>query len=479
MGSRLRGVFLLLFALSGFSGLIYESIWTDYLKLFLGHAAYAQTLVLAIFMGGMAIGSAISSRYSLRWNNLLVSYAVTEGIIGFCALPFHAAFDRTINYSFTTIIPHLNNPVAVNAFKGTISALMILPQSVLLGMTFPLMSAGILRLFPDKPGSTVAMLYFTNSIGAAAGVLVSGFALIRLVGLPGTMAVAGLINIALAVIVWFLLKIPEARGKIANSDITAASQGPGRKRSKAKTKTPSAAEGYSSRMDAPDLRVTPAKSSPERGPIQPRPSLYRFFLFASLATGAASFIYEIGWIRMLSLVLGSSTHSFELMLSAFILGLALGGLWIHRRIERAASPVRFLAYVQVSMGLLALLTLPLYGSTFPLMQWLVKTLEKTDAGYALFNLSSSAIAMAVMLPATFCAGMTLPLITFILIREGHGERSIGAVYAANTIGAIIGVFFAVHIGMPLLGLKNLITCGAGLDIALGVWLFWFALAKSD
>ena len=107
---------------------------------------------------------------------------------------------------------------------------------------------------------------------------------------------------------------------------------------------------------------------------------------------------------MLSLVLGSSTHSFELMLSAFILGLALGGLWIHRRIERAASPVRFLAYVQVSMGLLALLTLPLYGSTFPLMQWLVKTLEKTDTGYALFNLSSSAIALFVMLPATFCAG---------------------------------------------------------------------------
>ena len=209
MGSRLRGIFLLLFALSGFSGLIYESIWTDYLKLFLGHAAYAQTLVLAIFMGGMAIGSAISSRYSVRWKNLLLCYAVTEGLIGLCALAFHAAFDRTIDYSYTTIIPHLNNPAAVNAFKWTISALMILPQSVLLGMTFPLMSAGILRLFPDKPGSTVAMLYFTNSIGAAAGVLVSGFVLIRLVGLPGTIGVAGLINIALAVTVWSLLKKPE------------------------------------------------------------------------------------------------------------------------------------------------------------------------------------------------------------------------------------------------------------------------------
>jgi len=476
MGLRLRGIYLLLFALSGFSGLIYESIWTDYLKLFLGHAAYAQTLVLAIFMGGMAIGSALSSRYSVRWKNLLICYAATEGLIGLCALPFHTAFDWTIDYSYATIIPHLNNPAAVNAFKWTISALMILPQSVLLGMTFPLMSAGILRLFPEKPGSTVAMLYFTNSIGAAAGVLVSGFVLIRLVGLPGTMSIAGLINIALAVTVWSLLKKPETPGKTAGSKAVAA-EGPGRKRPKAKMKTQPAVEGYSGNEQTPELRIALETSLPGSDLIQARPSWYRFFLLASLVTGAASFIYEIGWIRMLSLVMGSSTHSFELMLSAFLLGLALGGLWIHWRIERVASPVRYLAHVQVCMGLLALLTLPLYGTTFTFMQWLVKTLGKTDTGYALFNISSSAIAMTVMLPATFCAGMTLPLITFILIRGGQGERSIGAVYAANTIGAIIGVFFAIHVGMPLLGLKNLMACGAGLDIALGLGLCWFSLAE--
>src|SRR6185369_3939639 len=407
MKSRLRGIFLLLFALSGFSGLIYESIWTDYLKLFLGHAAYAQTLVLAIFMGGMAIGSALSSRYSVRWKNLLLCYAVTEGLIGLCALGFHTAFDLTIDFSYTTVIPHLNDPAFVNAFKWTISALMILPQSVLLGMTFPLMSAGILRLFPEKPGSTVAMLYFTNSIGAAAGVLVSGFVLIRLVGLPGTTSIAGLINIALAVTVWYLLKKPETPGKNAGSKAVAA-EGPGRKRPKAKTKTQPAVEEYSGNEQTPELRIALEKSLPGSDLTHTRPSWYRFFLLASLVTGAASFIYEIGWIRMLSLVIGSSTHSFELMLSAFLLGLALGGLWIHWRIERVASPVRYLALVQVCMGLLALLTLPLYGTTFTLMQWLVKTLDKTDPGYTLFNLSSSAIAMTVMLPATFCAGMTLP-----------------------------------------------------------------------
>jgi hypothetical protein len=72
--------------------------------------------------------------------------------------------------------------------------------------------------------------------------------------------------------------------------------------------------------------------------------------------------------------------------------------------------------------------------------------------------------MLVMLPATICAGMTLPLITYALFNNGHGEKSIGAVYAANTVGAIIGVFFATHIGMPNLGIKGLLSTGAAIDI---------------
>ena len=425
--------FFFLFAISGFSGLIYESIWTHYLKLFLGHAAYAQTLVLAIFMGGMAIGSWLCSKYSPRWKNLLLGYALSEGIIGLFALLFHNGFVHTIELSYSTLIPRLGMPAAVLAFKWIISSLMILPQSILLGMTFPLMSAGILRLFPEKPGRSIAMLYFSNSMGAAIGVLASGFILIRLTGLPGTIRIAGLINIALALTVWLLAK------------------------------------------DSP-VEAGACEVENKTAPARPDAGWYRVFLGASLVTGAASFIYEIGWIRMLSLVLGSSTHAFELMLSAFILGLAFGGLWIQRRIDRIARPVRFLAQVQVLMGILALSTLVLYGNTFEVMKWIVRTVDKTDTGYALFNLTSSAIAMTVMLPTTFCAGMTLPLITFVLIKQGQGERSIGAVYAANTVGAIIGVFFAIHLGMPLLGLKGLITFGAGLDIALGFALLWSAAA---
>ena len=76
--SRLSFVLLLLFVLSGIAGLIYQSIWSHYLGLILGHAAYAQTLVLAIFMGGMALGAWLASRWSQRWRHLILTYAVID-----------------------------------------------------------------------------------------------------------------------------------------------------------------------------------------------------------------------------------------------------------------------------------------------------------------------------------------------------------------------------------------------------------------
>lgn len=419
-----RWLLYLLFALSGFSGLIYESVWTHYLKLFLGHAAYAQTLVLAIFMGGMALGAGLASHHSQGRKNLLLAYAVVEGAIGVCALVFHGAFVRLTDFAYATLIPNLSAPWTVDLLKWSLSAGLILPPSILLGATFPLMTGGMLRRFPEQPGANVATLYFTNSFGAAIGVLVSGFVLIGLVGLPGTLLTAGIINILLAIAVWGLVR-------------------------------------HTRENPLPDgLRRAAAGRSEG----------WRFLLAVSFLTGAASFLYEIGWIRMLTLVLGASTHAFELMLSAFILGLAFGGLAIRRRIDSAQEPLRLLGAVQIAMGLLAAGTLVAYNGSFDVMHAIMHALARTPDGYRVFNVVSHAIALGIMFPATFFAGMTLPLITHALLRQRYGERSIGAVYAANTVGAIAGVVAAVHIGLPLLGLKGVIVLGAIIDVGVGLVL---------
>src|SRR4051812_8326960 len=166
-----RPALIALFAASGFAGLIYESIWTHYLKLFLGHAAYAQTLVLAIFMGGMAIGSWLVSRYTQRIRKLLLGYALAELGIGLLAITFHAVFTTLVDWSYTSVLPGMQSSIAINLFKWTLASLLIMPASILLGTTFPLMSAGIMRLYPAEGGRPLAMLYFTNSLGASIGVM--------------------------------------------------------------------------------------------------------------------------------------------------------------------------------------------------------------------------------------------------------------------------------------------------------------------
>src|SRR5210317_1739604 len=105
MMTKQRNFLFFLFFVSGFSGLIYESIWTHYLKLFLGHAAYAQTLVIAIFMGGMALGAWLCSRYTMRWSNLFIGYAIVEGVVGIFALFFHELFDQSLRIAFTSLLP--------------------------------------------------------------------------------------------------------------------------------------------------------------------------------------------------------------------------------------------------------------------------------------------------------------------------------------------------------------------------------------
>jgi len=416
------------FILSGAAGLIYESIWARYLGLFVGHSAYAQVIVLVIFMGGMSLGALLAGERSARLRSPLLWYAAVELAAGLIGLVFHGAFGSITALAYDTFFPALGPGIAHTMVKWTIAALLILPQSVLLGTTFPLMSAGVIRLAPERAGRSLAILYFTNSFGAAAGVLVAGFVLVAMAGLPGTVVTAAILNILVALVVFVAVRT--------------------RWRPELET----------------EVRVPGAAPVAVAGDGR----LARALLLVAFGTAVASFIYEIAWVRMLSLVLGSATHSFELMLSAFILGLALGAWWIRTRVD--AGSVRLLGIVQLAMGALAIATLPVYLMSFEWMAGAMAMFARTPEGYGAMSVFRYALCLAVMLPATFCAGMTLPLITRLLLSAGAGERAIGRVYGVNTLGSILGVTAASLLLMPVLGLKWLLVLGGSVDIALGVLL---------
>jgi spermidine synthase len=423
-----KTLYYLLFGLSGFAGVMYESLWSHYLKLFLGHAAHAQMLVLMIFMGGMAAGAYLVAPRVGKMRRPLLAYATCEALIGAMALVFHVFYVAATDLSYQSVLPRLHSPMVLHAYKWGLAALLIAPQSVLLGMTFPLMSSGILRTRPEGPGRTLAVLYFTNSMGGAIGVLVCGYVLLATLGHPGTLAIAGALNLAIAAAVW-----ATSRAEVVSEPPREAAAAPTHDR--------------------------------QRGVLVA-------FLGVSAMTGASSFMYEIGWIRMLGLVVGTYTHAFELMLSAFILGLALGSLVIRRKIDAWSDRRLALGFIQLAMGALALATLVMYNTTFDWMGRLYASIGHLgpEARYVLLQVSSQGLALAIMLPATLCAGMTLPLITRHLLATRYGEKSIGAVYAANTLGAIVGVVLSVQVLLPHAGLKNLMLVGGAIDMALGIAL---------
>ena len=432
---HMRKFLCFIFVLSGAAGLVYESIWTRYLGLFVGHGAYAQVLVLVIFLGGMSAGALAIGRRAERVRDPLRWYALIELAVGVIGFLFHDVFVWTTHVAYDSIFPALGPGVLHVIVKWGLAALLILPQSLLLGATFPLMTAGALRHAPQRSGQTIALLYFANSLGAAAGVLLAGFVLIEAVGLPGTLLAAAMANIVVAGAVYLAARrTSAAAGPIVQHESIVAEA-------------------------ATQSAVNPA--------------LYRLLLAVSFGTAVSSFVYEIGWIRMLSLVLGAATHSFELMLSAFILGLAIGAFVIRRRTGGDRNALVLLARVQLAMGVLAVLTLPIYVRSFTWMADFMAAFTRAPAGYVAFSVARYAICLAVMLPATICAGMTLPLITRLLMRGPEGERALGRVYGVNTLGSIIGVALAALILLPLVGLKWMIVVGASIDIGLGLWLLVF------
>lgn len=401
--------------------------------------------MLAVFLGGLAVGALAVAERSRRLRAPLLAYALAEGGLALAGLVFHPVFVAVTGSAYDALLPAVSDAGLANVTRWILAVGLVLPQSILLGTTFPLMSAGVVRLAPDWSGRRISSLYFLNSLGGALGVLVGGFVLVTRVGLPGTMIAAAVLNVLAAVgavVARPRSRCPEARHDVARSAVRAGHGG-----------------------------TAPEQAGP--GPPGDR-TLWTALLVVSFGTAVASFIYEIGWIRMLSLVMGSATHSFEIMLSGFILGLSIGALVIRRRTDLSRRPVELLAAIQWCMGLTALATLPLYLASFGWMAELMERLPRTDTGYGLFGVARYGLALVIMLPSTICAGMTLPLITNTLFRRGAGERAIGWVYGVNTLGSVLGVGLAGLVLLPAIGLERMIVAGAALDMALGVGLLVLA-----
>lgn len=419
-----------IFAVSGFTGLLYESLWSYYLKLLLGHAAYAQILTLMIFMGGLGIGSFVGGRYVRALGQPFLLYILVEILIGLGGLSYHFLYQGISAWvlSQAAFLP----AGFFLALKLFTAVLITLPWAILLGMTFPVLAAGVIEQRGDQGRYTLPGLYCVNALGGAVGMLTCSFLLVPRLGLPGALNIAGSLNLILGLIFYFL---------VCKAEMVELSE----------------------------------EASDSRGEIQiPAWITRHLFLFlASVAflTGLSSFLYEIVWIRLLSLLIGSSTHSFDLMVSAFISGLALGSLTVRYGMKQQTQPLRLLALIQMAMGLCAAFSLVFYEQIFHAMNHSHLVLRASEQAYVFYSGFKYLLCLLLMFPASFFAGMTLPLITWTLLKQRHNERDVGRIYGWNTLGSIAGAALGGLWLLPTLQLKGTLLLASGVDLFLG-WLLW-------
>jgi spermidine synthase len=411
-----------LFALSGCIALVYEILWTKYLSLTFGTTIEAVSVVTATFMAGLAIGSLLLGRYADRSRRLLLVYALLEVGIGLSALLFPLALDllEQVYIWLRQTLP--DHSVLTTALHLGFAALLLLPASICMGGTLPVMC----RFFVKKQlTSEIGRLYALNTLGATLGAFGSGFLLIPLLGLSRTGWLAVVVNLLIALGVW--------------------------------------------RLGLRVCRLPPADqvAVPERPRI--RTKGYGFLLLSVMLVGGYGLAYEILWTRVLLLFLGNTSYAFATMLSAYLVGIALGGAIYARQIRLRTNVTSVFAYLTVGMGISVALSVPFYDRLAYVFLW---AHDLAGERWWFLSLCYFVIVFGIMCIPTTVSGSLLPAAVAILAPEPEQTGwGVGTIVLHNTVGAVLGSLAAGFVLIPLLGIQGSFRLLAALNILTGLVLY--------
>ncbi|HOO90669.1 MAG TPA: fused MFS/spermidine synthase, partial [Syntrophales bacterium] len=195
------------------------------------------------------------------------------------------------------------------------------------------------------------------------------------------------------------------------------------------------------------------------------PKYLMFLLIGYGVCGIAALVYEIAWTRALSLLIGSSVYAFSMILTAFVLGIAIGSMVYARFVDRILDPMRALAIIQVAIGLSALLVAPLIGNLpFLVTGWI----SHFSASFWQLQTIEFVMILLIMLLPTTLMGAAFPLVSRLFIQRSEtAGTSMGTLYAFNTIGNIIGAFVGGFVLIPLLGIENTLFVAVMINILMG------------
>ena len=417
-----RAWVLLFFLLSGLTGLIYEIVWMKMLTLTLGNTVYSTTTVLASFMGGLALGSFLAGRFLHRFRNPLRVYGLLEGVIGVYALLVPLlilASQPLFRYVYQNVDASSHT---LGILRIVVCGVILLVPTTLMGATLPILSQFLARRSTEL-GWTVGKLYGINMLGAVLGSSSAGFLLIPALGISWTLRLAALINLAIAAAVWAV-----SRPGTDEPDTKRKKQ---KKHKKQKKQSPEPAS-----LEAPGARVIAG------------------VVVAIGFAGMASMIYQIAWTRVLALLIGSSVYAFSLIVTAFIAGLALGPLVVGKLIDRRRNRVLTLVLIEVAVGIAALAMVPIFGR---LPTYFTQMFLESSYSFQRLQWTEFGILFLLMFVPTFLMGAAFPVAIRICATglERFG-KTVGNVYAVNTLGAIAGTLIGGFVLVPWLGVQKAI-----------------------
>jgi spermidine synthase len=393
---------LLLFVGSGAAALIYEIVWFQLLQLVIGSSAVSLGVLLGTFMGGMCLGSVALPRLISASRHPLRVYALLEvgiGLIGIAVLFGVPQVARVYMANVGHGLPGI-------LLRGVVCTVCLLPPTLLMGATLP----AIARWVETTPRgvSWLGFFYGGNIVGAVFGCLLAGFYLLRVHDMMTATYVAAAINGAVALMGLGLaalaphesLQSPSHAGSPPDESLLSKSQ------------------------------IANRKSQ-----IHPSASVNWPVYLTIALSGLCALGAEVIWTRLLSLLLGATVYTFSIILAVFLIGLGLGssvGSFLARGMAR---PRLALGCCQMLLAAAIAWTAVMLANSLP--YWPINPSLSRSAWFT-FQIDLVRCLWAI-LPAACLWGASFPLALAAVASRGQDPgRLVGGVYAANTVGAIVG-----------------------------------------
>jgi spermidine synthase len=407
---------------SGASALVYEVVWMRHLRLVTGATTAAVSTVLAVYMGGLALGAFLFGRVADRSRAPLRLYGYLEAAIGAYALFLPWLLRESTPLYVAMASAAAGRPLLLAALRAGLGAVLLLLPTVLMGGTLPVLVRCVGRDVA-RFGRSLGFLYGVNLAGAVVGTVAAAFLLMPRLGIHGATLAAATVNLAIGAV----CILYGARATPAEAAAAAVSR---------------------------------AAEAPPPAPFTAR----RLLLAVTFFSGYASMAYEVLWTRILLFAFTSTVQAFAVILATFLAGLAVGS-GLFALLESRFDRWRTLAVVQSLAGALSLLFVPASLAALRVIEGLHAGSRGNERTIVVGM--SLAAALVILVPATLM-GLVFPLASRILAgdlaRAGHG---IGRAYTVNTVGGVLGSLLTGFLSIPLLGLKNSLLLLALSQMALG------------